>query len=107
MNKVNLHASKYLEEIKPKIGKSIWSTLAPTSKNPARFHGLPKIHKPDITLRLIVDYTDYPTYHLSKHQSVIFKTLQRHVQRHLYNSSQFSNNLTAVTLGTDEIFINF
>jgi len=43
----------------------IKSILRPTYSLPSRLYGLPKIHKPNISLRSIVNAIHFPTYNLS------------------------------------------
>ena len=46
------------------ITNALYNKLRPTGSQPPRIYGLPKIHKPDIPLRLIVSCIGSPTYQL-------------------------------------------
>ncbi|CAH8673334.1 unnamed protein product [Schistosoma rodhaini] len=75
-NKVKSETSELLKELKPTIGASLCFALYTKSCNTSRFYGLPKIYTPDIPLKTIVDFTNTPTYALSKYLSSIIKPLQ-------------------------------
>ncbi|CAH8508504.1 unnamed protein product [Schistosoma rodhaini] len=75
-NKVKSETSLLLKDLKPVTGVLLWFDLYSKSCNTARFYGLPKIHKPDIPLRPIVNFTNTPGCALSKYLSSILMPLQ-------------------------------
>ena len=107
LNKAKASLCKYLRGIKEKIDNKIWFSLAPKSNNPARFYGLPKIHKQDVPLRPIVDYTLSPAYKLSKYLSQILKPLQKTVVSHMSDSFDCLNKHQHISLNSDDVFLSF
>ncbi|CAH8431764.1 unnamed protein product [Heterobilharzia americana] len=69
LNKLKAETSRLIEFIKDSLGTSLWFSLAPKRCNRCRFYGLPKLHKTDISLRPVVDFTNSPTYNLAKYIS--------------------------------------
>ena len=81
--------------------------LAPKSNLPGRFYGLPKIHKPDIPIRPIVDYTSCATYQLAKYLKTKLKPLQKLVVSRLQNSLEFVDIMNEVTIEPHETHVSF
>ena len=54
-----------------------------------QLYGLPKIHKPGISLRSIVSFYFSPTYQLSKHLCCLLSPLVGNSSSHISNSSNF------------------
>ncbi|VDP93594.1 unnamed protein product [Echinostoma caproni] len=55
LHKTQAFTAKLLHELPPKLSKSQLFQLYPKTCCPARFYGLPKIHKPNIPIRPTVD----------------------------------------------------
>ena len=72
-----------------RITKEIYNYLTPSNCRTPRFYGLPKIHKPNMPLRPIVDFRHSPTYNLAKYLSNLLKKLTIEHPSSLVNSYQF------------------
>ena len=57
-------------------------------------YGLPKIHKPDILLRLIVSFVSSPTFALSKFLASLLSPCYGPTNHHVRNSGQFAKSLS-------------
>ena len=68
---------------------------------------LPKIHKPDVPLRLIVSFVSSQTYSLSKHLVSILSPLVGNSEHHVRNSTDFAKFITAQTVKEDEVLVSF
>ena len=74
VSKVEKDLTKLLSDIKKtpsehdpdktQMDKRLYLHLHSTDGTPARFHGLPKVHKPAIPLRPITSCINFPTYNL-------------------------------------------
>ena len=76
---------------------------------PPRIHGLPKLHKPEIPLRPIVDFRNTPTYHLSKFLSTSLIKSSIPNDRSCSNSYQFLRSIREchVKPSDDMCFVSF
>jgi len=72
-----------------------------------RLYGLPKLHKENIPLRLIVSFTDSPTYDLAKELSSLLKPFIGKSNNHGRNSSDFASSIAHEVVQTDEIMVLF
>nr|CAH8834105.1 unnamed protein product [Trichobilharzia regenti] len=107
LNKLKAETSKMLQSIKEKLGVSLWFTLAPKSCSPCRFYGLPKIHKPEVPLRPVVDFTNSPTYKLSKYIYRILSPYEMKVEHGVKNSYEFKRKINLTNIEEDEIMASF
>ena len=88
--------------------------VTPCSAISARFNALPKIHKINNTLRLIVSKIDTDTYPFSKFLASIFSPLCITNSHTIKNSHDFVNklrtlspvNLSVLSLGVKSLFTN-
>jgi len=62
-----------------------------------RLYGQPKVHKPDIPVRLIVSFIGSPNYALSKKIVNILARLVGNTEFHVRNSSDFVNSINGLT----------
>ena len=53
------------------IPKKLGTQLKPSASVPPKLYGLPKIHKPEISLRPIVSSIGSPTYQLAKYVTTL------------------------------------
>ena len=107
LNKTKAIATRFLGKVKQKLGKSLWFTLNPKTSSASRFYGLPKLHKPMIPLRPIVDYTTSPTYALAKYLTHILKPLEWSTEHTVKNSIQLVDKVKGLELNVDECFVSF
>ena len=88
------------------IHKQLYFYLHSTNGTPARFYGLPKIHKPIVPLRLITSCINFSTYNLSKHLVKILSPLitEKYTVK---NSFVFSQQIRHRHIADDEIMVSF
>ena len=88
------------------IHKQLYLYLHSTDGTPARFYGLPKIHKPIVPLRLITSCINFSTYNLSKHLVKILSPLitEKYTVK---NSFVFSQQIRHRHIADDEIMVSF
>lgn len=107
LNWTKVVISSFLREVKPKLGDKLWFSLSPKSNQPESFYGLPKIHKHNIPLRPIVDYTTYPSNQLRKYLAQVLKPFQKEVVSHLSDSYDLVKKLKKLSLDNEETFLSF
>ncbi|KER20260.1 hypothetical protein T265_11143 [Opisthorchis viverrini] len=72
-----------------------------------RFQGLPKIHKPDVPVRPIVDGIGSPPHELARFLAGILKPLTEQSSAYIKYSYDFANKVTGVTVEPDDILVSF
>ena len=72
-----------------------------------RIYELPKLHKPDIPLRLILSNIGSPAYHISKYISNILKKLTLNSQFNIQNSFQLVEKISNKILKQNETLVSF
>ena len=82
---------KLLRNIKAEggINEDTYKRLYPTGAGSPKFYGLPKIHKPDTSLRPIVSSTGTVSYNAAKELAKILKPLVGLSTHHLQNTKDF------------------
>ena len=80
-----------LKGIKTKtgLGSNTYKSMYPTGCVPPKFHGLPKIHKPDTPLRPIVSSCGSVTYGVAKELAKILKPLVGKSPHHINSTQDF------------------
>ena len=80
-----------LKNIKTKtgLGTNTYKSIYPTGCVPPKFYGLPKIHKPDTPLRLIVSSCGFVTYGVVKELAKILKPLVGKSPHHINSTQDF------------------
>ncbi|BHF84208.1 hypothetical protein SprV_0902735800 [Sparganum proliferum] len=81
--------------------------MRPQVAAPARFYGLPKIHKPNVPLRPIVAPKGTPTYGLTKWLTKHLKKLTEGSEHTAASSTHFLEKVRDVTIAPDEIMVSF
>ncbi|KAM7281366.1 uncharacterized protein ISCGN_006504, partial [Ixodes scapularis] len=66
------------------------------------FYGLPKIHKPDVPLRPIVDFTTSPLRALSDYLHRVISPLAGNTPTNVRNSSDFVERISQIRVDNDE-----
>jgi len=74
---------------KSNIPNKTKSTLKPSNPVPPRLYGLPKVHKPNISLRPIVSAIHSPTYNSSRFLTQTLQPLTGKSESHITNSTDF------------------
>ncbi|XP_077497982.1 uncharacterized protein LOC144108679 [Amblyomma americanum] len=70
-------------------------------------YGVPKIHKKEVPLRLIVDFTRSPLNKLSGYLHRILAPLAGNTPTHVKDSAHFIDKLKTATFGDDHIMVSF
>ena len=83
------------------LDDKLYYKLRSTDATPATFYGLPKIHKPEVTLRPITSSINCPTYQASKYLDSNLSPLQ-HKQFTVTSSNDFVR-----TIELHEIMVSF
>ncbi|XP_072144543.1 uncharacterized protein [Dermacentor andersoni] len=69
-------------------------------------YGLPKVHKPDVPLRPIVDFTRSPLHWLSGYLHQVLGPLTGKTAMHISNSSAFVEKVRDISLDEDDIMVS-
>ena len=86
-----------------------YKQLLPTgnSSPPARFYGLPKIHKANCPMRPIVSACGTSTYNLAKYLTKIFKVYVGHSSSFVKDSKDLTDKLQSIKLQDNEELVSF
>ena len=104
-----------LHKLKGKYGKEHqwvqvqYSHLFPTDDTspPARFYGLPKIHKANCPLRSIVSACGMSTYNLAKYLTTILKVYTGHTSSFVKDSKDLMDKLKTIEIQENEEMVSF
>ena len=104
-----------LRKLKGKHGKDHqwiqlqYNQLLPTgnSSPPARFYGLPKIHKANCPMRPIVSACGTSTYNLAKYLTKILKVYVGHSSSFVKDSKDLTDKLQSIKLQDNEELVSF
>ena len=77
------------------------------SSPPARFYGLPKIHKANCPIRPIVSACGTSTYNLAKYLTKILKVYVGHTSSFVKDSKDLTDKLQSIELQGDEELVSF
>ena len=75
-----------------------YKSMYPTGCVPPKFHRHPKIHKPDIPLRLIVSSCGSVTYGVATELTKILKSLVGKSSHHINSTQDFVEQIKCITL---------
>ncbi|BHF74036.1 hypothetical protein SprV_0401712000 [Sparganum proliferum] len=89
------------------ISKSVWLAIEPTDAAPARFYGLPKVHKVGLHLRPIVSLRDTPTYNLAKWLFRKLRSLTSNAATTVCSAAQFLERLKGIGISEDKVMVSF
>ncbi|XP_072146239.1 uncharacterized protein [Dermacentor andersoni] len=87
--------------------KSLYFKLLCHNGAAPALYGLPKVHKPNVPLRPIVDYTRSPLYKLSAYLHQLLAPLVGKSSTHVSNSCDFIEKVRDVSLDDDEVMVSF
>ncbi|KAM7292109.1 uncharacterized protein ISCGN_025361 [Ixodes scapularis] len=71
------------------------------------FYGLPKIHKPDVPLRPIVDFTTSPLRALCDYLHRVLSPLTGNTTTYIRNSCEFVERISQIKVSHDECLVSF
>lgn len=91
----------------PPERKSLYYSLLCHNGAAPALYGLPKVHKPNVPLRPIVDYTRSPLYNLSGYLHKILSPLVGKGSTHVSNSCDFIEKVRDVAIDDDEVMVSF
>ncbi|MGL5624125.1 reverse transcriptase domain-containing protein [Cetobacterium sp.] len=107
MNKDKEETLRYIKSIYGKVTNSLWYDMLPKSTLAPRFYGLPKIHKPTMPLRPIVDGINSPSHELARFLAKLLRSIIGYAQSHVRNSHEFVETIRTIKLEPDEILASF
>ena len=90
-----------------KIDTKLWQKLYPTSENPPRFYGLPKVHKTNYPLRPIVSSIGTITYETARLLADLLSPLVGNTEHHIINSMEFADKLKKVSVTPGNRMVSF
>jgi hypothetical protein len=91
---------KLLTKHKPVLPAALKHKLTPYQSKPPHLYGLPKIHKPDITLRPILSSTDSLCYALAEFLHKILSRLAGNTGSFMKDPEHFINQYRILTFKT-------
>ncbi|XP_071052952.1 uncharacterized protein [Onthophagus taurus] len=74
---------------------------------PPRIYGLPKIHKPDVSLRPIVSAIYSPTYKLPKYLAKILSPFTGNTESYVRDSTHFVESVKRIKLDAEDMLVSF
>ena len=84
-----------------------YKSMYPTGCIPPKFYGLPKIHKPDTSLRPIVSSCGSVTYGVAKELTKILKPLVGKSPHHINSTQDFVEQVNHITLAPRECLSSY
>nr|XP_054924765.1 uncharacterized protein LOC129383853 [Dermacentor andersoni] len=108
--KVESELQKLLTEVfkfVPPERKNLYYRLLCHNGSAPALYGLPKIHKPDVPVRPIVDYTRSPLYELSGYLHRILRPLAGLTPTFVKDSAHFIELISSTCIDDDEVMISF
>ena len=81
--------------------------MYPTGAVAPKIYGLPKIHRRDIPLRLIVSSRGSINYEVAKELSRILRPLVGSSPNHIKNTTDFVQQLKGITLEANESIVSY
>ena len=107
MNKLAAEVTLFTRRVKHKLSAGQGFHLNPKTKICPRIYGLPKIHKPAVPLRPIVDFTGSPTYAWARYLARILKPLFGKTNSFVLNSTEFSQEIRHLCLQHNEVMLSY
>ncbi|XP_037518345.1 uncharacterized protein LOC119395131 [Rhipicephalus sanguineus] len=116
--KVSRDPTKKIESELQKLLTEMFKLVPPESKylyykllchngSAPAVYGLPKVHKPEVPLRPIVDFTRSPLYELSGYLHRVLRPLVGNTPTYVRDSAHFIEILGGVTVDDDEVMVSF
>ncbi|XP_037505083.1 uncharacterized protein LOC119381202 [Rhipicephalus sanguineus] len=108
--KVQKELQKLLSDVfrfVPPEHKGLYYSLLCHNGSAPALYGLPKIHKPDVPLRPIVDFTRSPLHKLSGYLHRMLSPLVGQGNTHVRNSAHFVEKIGSLVFDEDEVMVSF
>ncbi|RLU15924.1 hypothetical protein DMN91_011681 [Ooceraea biroi] len=105
MNKINDMVKVWRDE--GIIDEIAYKYLHNTNGNLPRCYGLPKIHKPGYSLRIIVSTNDSPLYNIASYFSKILKKAVPKPNSFIQDSWSFANTIRNIAISPNELLVSF
>ena len=108
-NKYKNKLSALLKSIKTEggINDNTYIRLYPTEAVPAKYYGLPKVHKPGMPLRPIISSIGSVTHSTAKELAIIIKPLVRGSSHHVKNNMDLIQSIKGIQLRPEECIMSF
>ena len=90
-----------------KIPKPLYYNLYPTSEEPPKMYGLPKIHKQDTPLRPIVSSVGSITQNAAKHLAPVLNSVKGKTPHAIKNSADFVNKIQDLEVPPGRTMVSF
>ncbi len=90
-----------------RFDQSTWFRIKPKNTVCPRIYGLPKVHKPGVPLRMIVDFTSSPTFNLARYLSRIISPVMGKTVHRIKNSTHFLQKLRPVQVTSTKMMVRF
>ena len=81
--------------------------LKPSASKPPKLYGLPKIHKPQVPVRLIVSCINSPTYQLAKYVNTLISPLVGQTPSFVKNTHNFVEFVRSICLQPTKAMVSF
>ena len=86
---------------------NLYHQLRPSGSQPPSIYGLPKIYKPEVSLRPIVSCIRSPSYQLSSHIASLISPLAGKTDSYVRNSRHFVEVMRNLRVEEDEVLVSF
>ncbi|XP_062711019.1 uncharacterized protein LOC134289038 [Aedes albopictus] len=108
-NKIQTHNNKLVNKLfdQKMIDQQTRSKLVSYHATCPKIYGLPKIHKPDSPLRVILSCINCPTYDLSKYLADILHRSIDHDKYNVQNSYEFCTFINNINLPPGYVLVSF
>ncbi|XP_035701311.1 uncharacterized protein LOC110862299 [Folsomia candida] len=90
-----------------RLTKTTAEMLNVKNPTPPIIYGTPKIHKPNVPLRPVVDFRNSPTYNMAKYLSQILKELAKGHKYTLKNSTKFIEEIRNIKLRPGDMKVSY
>ena len=108
-NTIKTKLINILKRVKNQTGLDnvTYKSMYPTGCVPPKFYGLPKIHKPDTTLRPVVSSCGWVTYGVAKELTKILKPLVGKSPHQINSTHDFVEQVKHINLAPGECLISY
>ncbi|XP_064469874.1 uncharacterized protein LOC135384606 [Ornithodoros turicata] len=108
-SQIQTKLNKILADIFKKYpdARALYLRLICRNGNAPGFYGVPKIHKPGIPLRPIVDFRSSPLRALSCYLHKVLSPLTGNTPTHVRNSAHFVERVSPLIISADECLVSF
>ncbi len=107
MNKLKAETISLTRIVKPKLDQCTSFYIYPKTNICPRMYGLPKIHKTNVPIRPIVDFTGSPTYAWARYLAKILRPLVGQSRSNVLNSYSFVDEIKNITVCESDILVSY